>query len=121
MRARILHGLDHLGDDMRRCRAVGVAHAEVDDVLAGASCLRLGGVHLGKDVGRQAADAVEFTGGIGGHAGSRGLDRYCTRRAVPPRPSAWASTCTAEAGTPAAVSAAAMAWARDRPRVSAVA
>ncbi len=62
MGARVLHRLDQFGDDVRRRRAVRIAHAEVDDVLAGASRLRLGGVHLGKDVGRQAADAVEFTG-----------------------------------------------------------
>src|SRR6476620_8543338 len=28
------HGLDELLDDVRRRRAVGIAHAEVDDVLA---------------------------------------------------------------------------------------
>ena len=33
MRARILHRLDQLGDDVRRRRAVRIAHAEVDDVL----------------------------------------------------------------------------------------
>ena len=46
--------------------------------------LRLGGVHLGEHVGRQAADAVEFTGQIGAHARSRGLDwlLYQTRRAA---------------------------------------
>ena len=84
MRARVLHRLDQLGDDMRRRRAVGIAHAEVDDVLAGAARLRLGRVDLGEDIGRQAADAVELTGGIGAHAGSRGLDRdlYQTRRAA---------------------------------------
>ena len=60
--ARVLHRLDQLGDDMRRRRAVGVAHAEVDDVLCRCPCLGLGRVHLGEDVGRQAADAVEFLG-----------------------------------------------------------
>ena len=33
--ARVLHRLDQLGDDVRRRRAVRVAHAEVDDVLPG--------------------------------------------------------------------------------------
>ena len=109
MGARVLHRLDQLGDDVRRRRAVGIAHAEIDDVLAGNPGLRLRRVDLGEHVGRQAADAVELTGRIGAHGRSRGLERYCTRRAVAPRPIAAASTCTAEAGTPAAVSAAAMA------------
>ena len=84
MGARVLHRLHQLGDDVRRRRTVGIAHAEVDDVLAGASGARLGRVHLGEDVGRQAADAVELTGGIGTHAGSRGLEVsfYQTGRAT---------------------------------------
>ena len=62
MGARVLHRLDQLGDDMRRRRAVRVAHAEIDDVLCRCPCLGLGRVHLGEHVGRQAADAVEFLG-----------------------------------------------------------
>ena len=84
MGARVLHRLDQLGDDVRRRRAVGIAHAEVDDVLAGAARLRLGRVDLGEHVGRQAADAVELTGWIGTHDGfSRlGVLLYQTRRAA---------------------------------------
>ena len=47
-----------------------------------AAGLRLRRVDLGEHVGRQAADAVELTGRIGAHGRSRGLERYCTRRAV---------------------------------------
>ena len=67
VRPRVLHRLDQFGDDMRRRRAVGIAHAEVDDVLPGAPRLCLGRVHFGEDVGRQAADAMELAGGIGTH------------------------------------------------------
>ncbi len=54
--------LGELGDDVRRRRAVGVAHAEVDDVLAARACRRLHRVDFGEDVRRQAADTVEFVG-----------------------------------------------------------
>lgn len=47
-----------------------------------------------------------------------GKDQFI-RRAVPPRPEASASICTEAGGTPAAVSASAMACARPRPSVSA--
>ena len=60
--ARVLHRLDHLGDDVRRGRLIRIAHAQIDDVVAGGPRLRLGVVHLGEHVGRQAADAVEFLG-----------------------------------------------------------
>ena len=53
-------------------RAVGVAHAQVDDVLAGRARRRLQPVDLGEDVGRQAADAVEL--GLG-HRGRPGGHR----------------------------------------------
>ena len=82
MGARVLHRLDQLGDDVRRRGAVGITHAEVDDVLAGDPGLRLRRVDLGEHVGGQAADAVELTGRIGAHGRSRGMERYCTRRAV---------------------------------------
>ena len=36
-----MRGLDQLVDDVRRRRAVGIAHAEVDDVLAGAPGLSI--------------------------------------------------------------------------------
>jgi hypothetical protein len=60
--ARVLHGFDQLGDDMRRGGAVRIAHAQVDDVLALGAGAGLGRVDLGEDVGWQAADAVEFVG-----------------------------------------------------------
>src|SRR5262249_20241232 len=41
-------------------RQVGIAHTEVDDVLAGPAAARLHGVHFGKHVGRQALQPVEF-------------------------------------------------------------
>ena len=49
-----------LVDDVLRRRAVGIAHAEVDDVLAAGARRRLHRVDLGEDIGRQAADAVEL-------------------------------------------------------------
>src|SRR5690242_9357816 len=100
---------------MRRCWTVRVAHAEVDDVLTSAACLRLRRVDLGEHVRRQAADAVELTGLIGTHVRSFGMTLQWTRRAEPPRPIASAATWTAEGGTPADAKAAAIACARDRP------
>ena len=71
MRVAALHGLDQLVDDVRRRRAVGVAHAEVDDVLAAPAGghLELGGDV--EDVRRQALDARELRLGDGGHGISR--------------------------------------------------
>ena len=60
VRLRVLHRLDQLGDDVRRRRAVGIAHPEIDDVAPLAAGLRLQRVDLGEDVGRQALDAVEL-------------------------------------------------------------
>ena len=42
--------------------AVGIAHAEVDDVLAARPRRRLHRIDFGEDVGRQALDAVEIVG-----------------------------------------------------------
>ena len=58
----VLHRLDQLGDDMRRGRPVGVAHAEVDDVAPLGARLRLQRIDFGEDIGRQALDAVELFG-----------------------------------------------------------
>ena len=58
--ARIADRLDQLVDDRPRRRAVRVAHAEVDDVVAGGARRRLHRVDLAEDVGRQAPDAVEL-------------------------------------------------------------
>ena len=60
MGARVGHRLDHLGDDMRRRRAIWIAHAKVHNILGRGAGAGLGRVHLGKDIGRQTADAVEF-------------------------------------------------------------
>ena len=73
MRARIAGDLGELLDDMGGRRAVGIAHAEIDDVLAARAGGRLHRVHLGEDVGRQAADAVEI-GGVG-HGAACGAGR----------------------------------------------
>ena len=65
VRVAALHRLDQLGDDVRRRRAVGIAHAEVDDVLAAAAG---GHLQLGrdrKDVGRQAREARKLRFGSG--------------------------------------------------------
>jgi len=48
-----------LRDDVRRRRAVWIAHAEVDDVLPAPARRGLHRVDLGEDVGRQALDSVE--------------------------------------------------------------
>jgi hypothetical protein len=47
---------------MRRRRAVRIAHAKIDNVLGRGARLGLGSVHLGEDIGGQAADAVKFFG-----------------------------------------------------------
>ena len=59
----VADGLDQLVDDVGRRRAVRVAHAEVDDVLAGRPRPVLHRVDLGEQVGRQALEAVEGFGG----------------------------------------------------------
>ena len=67
---RVLHRLDELGDDVRRGRAVGIAHAEIDHVAPGGARLGLQRVDLAEDVGRKALDAVEILG----HGGSTAVD-----------------------------------------------
>jgi hypothetical protein len=46
---------------MGRGRAVGIAHAEVDDVLAAGARRRFHRIDLGEHIGRQPANAVEVT------------------------------------------------------------
>ncbi len=116
MGARVLHRFHQLGDDVRRRRAVRVAHAEVDDVLPRAPRARLGRVHLGEHVGGQAADAVEF---VGHRSSSRQRLTILSDAQRRRRPAACASTRTEAAGTPSVASAAAIAWARLSARVSA--
>src|SRR5438128_6098627 len=62
----ILDGLDELGDDMRRRRAVGIAHAKIDDVAPRGARLGFQCIDLAENVGRQALDAIELFG----HGGS---------------------------------------------------
>ncbi len=50
--ARIAHRFDQLGDDMLGRRHVGIAHAEIDDVIAARARLGLELVHLLEDVRR---------------------------------------------------------------------
>ena len=57
---RLLRRLNHLVDDVFGRGAVGVAHAEVDDVFSAAA---RGHLHLAgdvEDIGREALDAAEF-------------------------------------------------------------
>ena len=49
-----------LFDDMRRWRQIGVAHAEIDDVVTAGARRGPHRVDFGDDIGRQAADAVEI-------------------------------------------------------------
>jgi hypothetical protein len=66
---RPAHRLDQLVDDMFGCRAVGIAHPEVDDVLAAST---RGHLELGRDVEdvrRQPRQALEIGTGNGRHAG----------------------------------------------------
>ena len=60
MRDRLLRGLDHLVDDVLGRGAVGIAHAEVDDVFATAAG---GDLHFAgdvEDIGRQALNTTEL-------------------------------------------------------------
>ena len=62
MGVRLARDFDQLGDDMIGRRQVGIAHAQVDNVLSrGAGC-GSHRVHFGDDIGRQALHAVEFFG-----------------------------------------------------------
>jgi hypothetical protein len=62
MSGRLCSDFGKLGDDVGRRRAVGVAHAKIDDVLAPAARGGLHRIDLREDIGRQAADAVEVVG-----------------------------------------------------------
>ena len=59
MSMRLARDLGQLVDHMLWRCAIGVAHAEVDNVLAAPARRRLHRVHFGEDVGRQALDSVE--------------------------------------------------------------
>ena len=81
VRLGVLHRLDQLGDDVRRGRPVGIAHAEIDDVAPLGARLRLQRVDLGEDVGRQALDAIELFGHGDTRLTVRGMDCRGGRRA----------------------------------------
>lgn len=75
--------LDQLFDDVLRRRLIGVAHAEVDDVLAPSAGLGLQVIDDVEDVGRQAFDALEV--GVQGYLPKRLSGRarrisWCRRR-----------------------------------------
>ncbi len=59
MRVGLARDLGQLVDDVLRRRSVGIAHAEVDDVLAAPARGGLHRVDLGEDVGRKALDSVK--------------------------------------------------------------
>src|SRR3546814_2664124 len=52
VRVRLLRDPAQLVDDMLRRRQVGVAHPQVDDVLARRTCCRSHRIHFGDDIGR---------------------------------------------------------------------
>ena len=60
VRARVGGGFRELGHDVRRGGQVGIAHAEIDHVLAGSARARLHGVHFREHVRRQALQAMKF-------------------------------------------------------------
>jgi hypothetical protein len=51
--------MPELGDDVAGRRHVGIAHAEIDDILAPRAGLRLQIVDDREDVGGQALDPIE--------------------------------------------------------------
>ena len=62
MSSWILHRFNELGDDVRRRRPVGIAHAEIDDVASGGARLGFQRVDLGKDIRGKALDAIKLFG-----------------------------------------------------------
>lgn len=60
MRARILHGLTQLVDNVLRGRQIGVAHAQIDDVGTRRSRRCLQTIDLFKDIRGQTTDFMEF-------------------------------------------------------------
>src|SRR5262249_14773925 len=63
--ARLGHGLEQFVDDVLRGRLVGIAHAEIDDVRPAGARLGLEAIDLGRDIGRQQLDAMEFLKHVG--------------------------------------------------------
>ena len=76
MRVGLGRHFGKLVDDMFGRGAVGIAHAEVDNVLAPCPCGGLHRIHFGEDVGRKALDSVEFVG----HGTSMAAVLHCGKR-----------------------------------------
>ena len=77
MGARIGDRFDQLVDDMLGRRLVRIAHAEIDDILAGGPGARLHCVDLVENVRRQALYSMEF------------LDHVAPPRGAASRPPGW--------------------------------
>ena len=60
MGIRFARHFAQLFNDMRWWRQIGVAHAEIDDVITAGTRRRPHRVDFGDDIGGQAADAVEI-------------------------------------------------------------
>jgi hypothetical protein len=60
VRVGLLGDFDQLVEDMVGRRQVGIAHAQVDNVLAARARRGPHRVDFGDDIGRQALDAVEL-------------------------------------------------------------
>ena len=52
--------LDHIIDDMIRCRLVGISHAEIDDVLAVVPGLEFEALDLRKHIGRKSLEPIKI-------------------------------------------------------------
>ena len=54
------------GDHVRRRRQIGIAHAQIDDVVTARAGRCAHGIHLRDHIGRQAFDAVKIVlhGGV---------------------------------------------------------
>jgi hypothetical protein len=52
-------GLDHLLDDMRRCRLIGIAHPKINNVVPALPRLKLKGLNLREDVRRESLDPIK--------------------------------------------------------------
>src|SRR3546814_9061125 len=62
MRVRMVRHLGDRREHMLRLRPVGIAEDEVDNIVTPRPRRRLHRVHLGENIRRQAADAVEIVG-----------------------------------------------------------
>ncbi len=51
--------LDHLFDDMRRCRLIGIAHPKIDNIFPVLSSLKLEGLNLREDIRRESLDSIK--------------------------------------------------------------